>query len=353
MNPHTGEVADPDVLNPEVDTPAADAPPPKNPRDIALAEIARRANARREKEQQALKFDTIDDNGVITPAAPSVEPAEPAPEASPNVQPDASEAQGASPPPPSTPPVAVLEEERELIVDGKRIRVPVSKIVDAGIRTFQKETAADMRLAAATELLRSAQERQAQPPAPPPVVQPSDEDAVLARQIQFGTEEEAKAAIAKLRNAAPAISPQQIAAYVQQTLAQTLPDHTAFHEANRWLRQEFAPIAEDPDLKFLFDTKEDQARKAGDRRPYKELYADIAGQITTKFNLKKPEQAAPQPTTQASDRITRKAQSPRAVTGASGRMEQAQAPARAMTVAEYVQHQRQVRGLQPLDKQGI
>jgi hypothetical protein len=102
--------------------------------------------------------------------------------------------------------------------------------------------------------------------------------------------------------------------------------------------------------------KEDQARKAGDRRPYKELYADLAGQMATKFNLKKadkPEASQPMQTTPASDRLTRKANSPRPVTGASGRLEQPQAPKKAPTVADYVTRQRQLRGLQPLDKQGI
>lgn len=353
MDPKTGEIANPDDLRPEIDqeTPKKSEIPLKNPRDIAIAEMAKRANARREKDEKSLKVDVLEEDGTITPAPdsePDVSRETPEPVKAAEATPSSSEAQLPSAPP------AAPEEERELIVDGKRIRVPISKILDAGTRTLQKESAADMRLAAATELLRSAQERQ-QPVQTAPVVQPSDEDAVIARNIQFGTEEEAKSAIAKLRNATPAITPQQIDAYVQQQLAQKLPDHNAFHSANAWLRTEYPQIVADPDLKYLFDTKEQQARTAGDRRPYAELYADLAGQMATKFSLKKADKQEPsQPmTTIASDRLVRKAMGPRPVTGASGSIEQTTQPKKVPTVAEYVQRQRELRGLQPLEKQGI
>ncbi len=352
MNPKTGELAEPEDFEPEVVTglraPEKPDKPMINPRDIALAEMAKRAQQRRERDDKAVKVDVLEEDGTITPA-PDV-PRETVPEVTEETAAEPQVLPSEVPTPASVAPSAP-EEERELIVDGKRIRVPISKILDAGTRTLQKESAADMRLAAATELLKSAQEKH-QAPQQAQQPQPSDDDAALARSIQFGTEDEAKAAIAKIRNAAPAITPQQIDAYVQQKLTQALPEHQAFSEANRWLKNEYPQIVSDPDIKFMFDMKEDQARKLGDRRPYSELYADLAGQIATKFNLKKPE--IPQPsqpmTTQASDRLTRKANSPRPVTGASGRMEQSKGPEKAPTVQEYVQRQRELRGLQPLNK---
>ena len=355
MDPKTGEISNPDDLRPENDqeTPKKPDIPLKNPRDIAIEEMAKRSNARREKEEKRMKADILEEDGTITPVSSEPEP---------DVPRETPEPVKAAEAPPSTEaklpsaPPAAPEEERELIVDGKRIRVPISKILDAGTRTLQKESAADMRLAAATELLRSAQERQQTvQTAPVAQQQPSDDDAALARSIQFGTEEEAKSAIAKIRNATPAITPQQIDAYVQQQLAQKLPDHNAFHSANAWLRTEYPQITADPDLKLLFDTNEQKARQLGDRRPYAELYADLAGQMATKFSLKKVDKQEPsQPmTTQASDRLVRKATGPRPVTGASGRTEQATQPKKAPTVAEYVQRQRELRGLQPFEKQGI
>lgn len=368
-DPKTGQLAHPEDFATPSEGGTTPAPQPqgyvKTPRDIAIEEMAKRAQQRRLQSDSTFKVDTLNEDGSIS-AAPETAPAEPvAPE--PATEPETGEVEQVAAAEAeqkttkdsieqSVPLAAAPEEERELIVDGKRIRVPLSKILDAGTRTIQKETTADMRLAAATELLRSAQERQAAPaPAPTPAqATPSDEDALLARQIQFGTEDEAKAAIAKLRNATPTITPQQIAALVQQSLAQTLPEHAAFNEANAWLRAEHKQIVDDPDLKFLFDTKEEQARKAGDRRPYKELYAAIAGEITTKFNLAKPAPVQNVETTPlASDRITRKANAPRPITGASGRVEQPRAAPRPQTVTEYVQRQRQLRGLQPLNNQGI
>ena len=357
MDPKTGQIANPDELNPDVKGEQPEEPKerPKHPRDIALAEMAKRANARRENDMKSLKVDVLEEDGTITantePEPPEPVEADPAQDQAAEAAQQPSPAQAADVTPASVPPTAPQpEEERELIVDGKRIRVPLSKILDAGTRTIQKESAADMRLAAATELLRSAQSQQVQPA---PVAQPSDDDAALARSIQFGTEDEAKAAIARIRNATPAITPQQIEALVQQQLTQRLPDHNAFHDANTWLRTEYSAITGDPDLKLMFDMKEEQARKLGDRRPYKELYADLAGQMATKFNLKKADPLQATQPIQTADRITRKANSPRPITGASGRVEQAPQPRKAPTVAEYVTQQRQRRGLQPLDKQGI
>ena len=48
------------------------------------------------------------------------------------------------------------EELVEITVDGEKKKVPLSKIVDAGTRTLQKETAADSRLEEATRLNKEA-----------------------------------------------------------------------------------------------------------------------------------------------------------------------------------------------------
>lgn len=48
------------------------------------------------------------------------------------------------------------DTEIEIVVDGKKQKVPMSKIIDAGTRTLQKETAADKRLEEATKLLKDA-----------------------------------------------------------------------------------------------------------------------------------------------------------------------------------------------------
>jgi len=50
------------------------------------------------------------------------------------------------------------EQAVEIIVDGKKQTVPLSRIIDAGKRTFQKETAADKRLEEATKLKKEIEE---------------------------------------------------------------------------------------------------------------------------------------------------------------------------------------------------
>jgi len=56
-------------------------------------------------------------------------------------------------------PQAVTEDPEEtLVVDGEEQKVPLSKIVDAGRRTLQKESAADKKLEEATRLVKEARE---------------------------------------------------------------------------------------------------------------------------------------------------------------------------------------------------
>ena len=100
------------------------------------------------------------------------------------------------------------EESITLDADGKEINVPLSKIIDVGKRTLQKEITADKRLSEATEILKSVKAAHGTPddetdlePGEEPGEQPSvgqTEYLDLAKSIQYGTEEEAAAAIAKL-----------------------------------------------------------------------------------------------------------------------------------------------------------
>lgn len=55
------------------------------------------------------------------------------------------------------------EETRTLKVNGQDVEVPLSQIIESGIRTHQKESSADQRLAEATRLLNEVKEREANP----------------------------------------------------------------------------------------------------------------------------------------------------------------------------------------------
>jgi hypothetical protein len=103
-----------------------------NPRNQAMAEIARNAHAEVEGDLQSFNEDT----GEVIEAEKKEEVEERQEEA-------------------KEPPI----EEETLIVDGKEIKVTKDKIIEAGKRTLQKESAADRRLQEATEMLRLAEER--------------------------------------------------------------------------------------------------------------------------------------------------------------------------------------------------
>jgi hypothetical protein len=104
------------------------------------------------------------------------------------------------------------DEKVKIVVDGEEREVPLSEIKDAGIRSLQKESAADKRLEEATKLLKEAQEVKTQPPEKEPDVEEEDvstepdelkdAEAELAKKrqahrdaIQYGTDEEVEEAM--------------------------------------------------------------------------------------------------------------------------------------------------------------
>ena len=165
-------------------------------REAAIEEIANR----RREELRAEGFDIPTDEPTEEPAA------EPAPTV---------EAERAPEPEPE-------QEMVKVVVDGEEREVPLSDILDAGRKTYQKESAADKRLREATELLKRAQS-QDRAQAPPTGVreQPDQDDdlgvsdeeiAQIVSDIQYGSSEAATEATKRLlkmsrgQGAAPAAS---------------------------------------------------------------------------------------------------------------------------------------------------
>ena len=360
MNPKTGEVATYDPHSrPKV--PVSDdrtqaqiaedrkEASKKTPQFLAREEMAKRTQAARDAESSAFKPDVLAEDGSITPAAESTEPASEPIDAT-------------TPPEPAleTAPVPQEEETRELIVNGQRIKVPLSKVIEEGQKALQKESAADMKLAAASELERQWRERNEQLPkgaaeTPAEQPKPSHRDAkTLAKAIQFGTEEEAETAVNELISSKGGISKEDAIAIARaelRTEREQMIARKPFEDANNWVRSEYKHIFSDPDMEQLFMAKEARARKEGNKDPYLDLYKNIAQEIETKFQLQKAEATATAPVAQ--DRITRKANAPRSIAGASTRGESTPAP-KQPTVQDYVQRQRELRGQVPLTKhQGI
>lgn len=159
-----------------------------------------------------------------------------------------------------------------LIVDGKEVQKPLSEVLDAGKRFLQKDMTADERLVEATRILKEAKElntgRVAQPaePTPSKPVQGEDDDAALARAIQLGSDEEARAAISKLRNTGRVDD---------QSITSMIDARIEFREAAAWVQSEYKDLLGDPMLSNVFMQKEAEARSSGDKRPYRDLYKEI------------------------------------------------------------------------------
>lgn len=362
MDPRTGKVADYDPNARPVTgmvAPKEKPDPKKNPTYIAREELAARHEAERQQEMadaNSKPFDILNDDGTITPGRSINEQSEEETPAPVEVAPQ----ETAEDAPPvvaagDAPQAQEPEEERELIVDGRKMMVPLSKILDAGIRTYQKETAADLRLAAASRLEQQARERFAQPAqetaefAPKAEVKPQEDDAALAHAIQFGTEDQAKDAIAKLRNAGQGVSQKDIQAFVQQQVMQLTPEVQKFHDANNWVRNEYKEIFADPMLEQTFMLSENQRRKDGDSRPHKELYKELADTMVKSYRLRDSATEAPATPKEGAERLVRKANSPRPVQAAGGQ-KPPPAPIKNPTVTDYVERQRQLRGLAPLPR---
>ena len=103
------------------------------------------------------------------------------------------------------------EDTLEIIVDGVKKIVPVSQVTDAGIRTLQKEAAADARLDEAVKLLKEAKEAAGKKVAIEDEPGKTDDElkeltkgidkekiTKIREAIQFGDEEEADAALQEL-----------------------------------------------------------------------------------------------------------------------------------------------------------
>lgn len=173
------------------------------------------------------------------------------------------------------------EPEPELVtikVDGEERQVPKHLVEEAGIRALQKESAADKRLEEATLLFREAQNLRQQVPTEK-LPQQEDAAVTLAKAIQYGTEDQAAEAIRRLQGHA-SVTPEALQSFVA--------DQIEFRDAAHQFKREFKDILSDPLLEKLAYTLEDEKRKAGDKRPYAELYTEIGTELRKRFG-KTPE----------------------------------------------------------------
>ncbi len=350
-----------------VDAPQADdyvkPNPEANPRNQVMAEIAKTVATQRVAEA-AEKVDSIDDDGNITPAAAPDKPAsEPEPEAPAETEQDqpapaetvASEsASSATADPDSVDPNKMYKVK----VDGQEVEVSGKAIIDAGYRTFQKETAADYRLKMASELLREAEgrHREATPQGAQPEARHEEpkerSDAELANALQFGSPEQAADAMATLRGRG-AVTPEQIQGFAAQQARIAAQDELAFQDAMKFVETEYKDLLSNDYLKRLFFVEENRRRAPkerggeADRRPYKDLYKAIGDDLRTGLNLPKrasSDPAAPTPSGTVASRKALKENTPSVPRTASSRMSEAAGAEKAKTPSEIIAGMAEKRG---------
>lgn len=181
--------------------------------------------------------------------------------------------------PAETPAVAEAPAEKtiKIKVDGKEQEVPESKVIEFGIKTLQKETAADARLVEANKareeanrLLEHVRTSKNPEPSQDAPKAAAEDTRALAHAIQYGSEEEAAEALKKLKGNS-GLTPEQAAAMIDERMA--------FRTAADWYNRECKDIASDPYLHRLFLDGEKRKRDAGDNRPYIELYGEIVKEV--------------------------------------------------------------------------
>jgi len=335
-----------------------------------MREIVKESNARMEADAKETFPITDDDGNLVSPATETTPAAEPELDEPADDEQNATAAPAAQAAVPAEPaaPAAVAPVDLKAIdpnadypvtVDGQRILVKGSKIIDAGFRTFQKETAADYRLQLATSMLDEARRTaaQAQPPATAgaaaaaPVAGAAQVDAAqLAEAIQFGTQEQAADALRLLQQRDPStVTMEGLQSFMRQQLPDLVNAQLNFREAANFAKTEYADLLADPYLKELFLIKEDQLRKAGDARPPTELYRAIGDDIRTHFNRPKAASPTPAPQTMA-QRQAAKVAAPSAPRLAAARLESGEAAMKPKTTQDIIANMRAKRGQGSLNR---
>jgi len=181
----------------------------------------------------------------------------------------------------------------------------VTRSVDEWLAIASKVDAADVYLAEAARLrneqLQKAQASTKVDPEPQQQVVDEDEaDLALARAIQMGSEEEAKAAVRAIRKA-------QTPSITQDEIARTIDERLTFNEAISKFRSDFRDIVEDPVLNQMALDMDRKLVAQKDARPYEERYKAIGTSIR-KWADEMAKKRNPTPATApGADKLARKA----------------------------------------------
>lgn len=325
-------------------------------RNRVLKDIAARRNAQAVAEGNEEVPQTDEDGNETGTTLPGVEPEGNDLDAELQEQtPDAGEKEPVAAQ--AAPAATAPEETRTIIVDGRQMQVPLSKIVEMGTRTIQKEVAADVRLNQASQLLAEAKRLAQQPQLPQGADESQAGEMTLAeatRLIRYGDDEQATKAMEWFQARHQPVKTDEIVRAAREAVAPQM----AFEAGKAFAQAEYGDILADADLRTIFLNRENAMRANGDQRPYVELYKDIGDDIRKKFNRPKPGAAKTPPASKPSttertmeEKRAAKANAPTAPRLASARLDGEGTEKKPPTRAEVIDKMRQSRAFRPYSAQ--
>lgn len=187
-------------------------------------------------------------------------------------------------------------QKHKIKVNGREIELTYEELVARA----QKVETADVYLAEASRL-RNELAAQPKPPVQDVPVPSVEDDLAIARAIQMGTEEEAVAALQKLRQSQKSLSPDDI--------SRTIDERLTFNEAISKYRAEFSDVVTDPVLNKLALELDAQLIANGDRRPYYDRYKDVGTQVRN-WAVENAKKFAPAQEQPQANKLARKAATP-------------------------------------------
>jgi hypothetical protein len=163
-----------------------------------------------------------------------------------------------------------------LKVDGQEVEVPADKVIEAGVRALQKESAADKRLQEASELKRRYEamiNEAINTPSEPPQQDVHEED--WAQVIKDAPFDDKAAKKLSDRLTATRIDPNEIIGPVLNVVQRKLEANSAIEQ----FRSKHSDIWSDPNLMAVFHAMERAKVEAGDQRPLLERWTDVAESV--------------------------------------------------------------------------
>jgi hypothetical protein len=163
-----------------------------------------------------------------------------------------------------------------LKVDGQDMEVPADKVIEAGVRALQKESAADKRLNEASILKKQYEDmvREAlSAPEPSRDVQEEEDWEQVIKDAPF--DEKAAKKLAQRLTASQRINPEELIAPVLNRVERKLEGRDALAE----FKSRYSDLMADPNAMKMFHMIERGLVADGDRRPYLDRWADIADQL--------------------------------------------------------------------------